>query len=80
MPDEPEPSLKIASNVTDSLATCAPWGLTVSGGTPPYSISFAVLGSEVITNVTGTEKDTQFTYINRVSPNTPILGAQPSST
>ncbi|KAJ7174886.1 hypothetical protein C8R46DRAFT_867728, partial [Mycena filopes] len=57
----------INANVTDTLATCEPWGLTLIGGTPPYNVILAAPDSPVITNVTfGDPKYSVLTYINRV--------------
>jgi hypothetical protein len=42
----------VVANVTDTLTTCQPWGLTIKGGTPPYNLTLAAVNSPVVTNVT----------------------------
>ncbi|KAI0791341.1 hypothetical protein C8Q75DRAFT_73715 [Abortiporus biennis] len=61
--------VSIKPNVTDSLTTCQPWGLTLSGGTKPYQVVLAAKGSPVITNVTMGARDDVLTYPNRADPN-----------
>ncbi|KAJ7143982.1 hypothetical protein C8R44DRAFT_564898, partial [Mycena epipterygia] len=58
----------ISANVTDTLNTCQPWGLTISGGTPPYNLTLAVLNAPDVTNVTLGANDSVYTYINRAEP------------
>ncbi|KAF7377308.1 hypothetical protein MSAN_00151300 [Mycena sanguinolenta] len=70
---DPTSRFKISANVTDVLNTCQPWGLTIEGGTPPYTITLAALNSTV-TNVTMGPNDTVFTYINRISPGGQVIG------
>lgn len=66
----------VTANVTDTLNTCDPWGITVSGGVPPYRFTFAAPYSTVLTNFTseGDELDT-LTYINRAYPDSQLLVA-----
>ncbi|CAK5263604.1 unnamed protein product [Mycena citricolor] len=74
-PASTEPAFTVTANVTDSLATCAPWGLTIVGGQPPYNITIAALNSPVITNVTMGPNFDQFTYINRAEPASKLIAA-----
>jgi len=69
------PSFIVTANVTNDLQTCQPWGLTVKGGTPPYTITLAAPNSPTVTNVTLPYGDGTFTYINRASPNGQLMGA-----
>ncbi|KAJ7752998.1 hypothetical protein B0H16DRAFT_1545657 [Mycena metata] len=69
-----EPSFNVTANVTDTLTTCEPWGLTVRGGTPPYNVTLAALNAPVITNVTLDPPDSVFTYIDRADPNGQLIG------
>ncbi|KAJ7144531.1 hypothetical protein C8R44DRAFT_145122 [Mycena epipterygia] len=69
------PAFTISSNVTDTLNTCQPWGLTILGGTPPYNVTLAALNSTVVTNVTLGPNDSVFTYINRADPNTQMIAS-----
>ncbi|KAJ7676632.1 hypothetical protein DFH06DRAFT_1034050 [Mycena polygramma] len=55
---------KITANVTDVLTACQPWGLTIEGGAPPYTVTLAVRDSHSVTNVTLGPTDSVFTYIN----------------
>ncbi|KAJ7036958.1 hypothetical protein C8F04DRAFT_1093929 [Mycena alexandri] len=70
-----EPSFNVTSNVTDTLTTCEPWGLTIRGGTPPYNVTLAALNAPVITNVTLGPTDSVFTYIDRADPNTQMIAS-----
>ncbi|KAJ7826535.1 hypothetical protein B0H13DRAFT_1657479, partial [Mycena leptocephala] len=64
----------MTANVTDVLATCAPWGLTVHGGMPPYTLTLAALDSPSVTNVTLGPNGSMFTYINRANPGSQMIG------
>lgn len=74
MPPAATTNLAVIGNVTKDLSTCKPWGLKVSGGTPPYNITLAAVGSPVVTNVTLPSGDDVLTWIDRAPPNTQILG------
>lgn len=74
MPPKPTTSLAIKANVTKGLATCDYWGLRVTGGSPPYNISLAAVGSPVVTNVSLAEGLDVMTYIDRADPNGLLLG------
>ncbi|KAJ7088005.1 hypothetical protein B0H15DRAFT_1022594 [Mycena belliarum] len=71
----PDEDFTIAANVTDTLTTCQPWGVTIRGGTPPYNVTVAALNSTVVTNVTLGPQDSVFTYINRAAPDTQMIAA-----
>ncbi|KAF9492395.1 hypothetical protein BDN71DRAFT_1473847 [Pleurotus eryngii] len=71
-----EPStFTVTSNITGDANTCDPWGLTIVGGSKPYSVTLAALSSPVITNVTMGALDDRLTYINRADPNTILLAS-----
>ncbi|KAI0075008.1 hypothetical protein K474DRAFT_1600548, partial [Panus rudis PR-1116 ss-1] len=76
IPNKPDSSklARLSSNVTDNLETCQMWGLTVEGGTKPYTIVLSALNSPVITTVPMGAQDDVFTYPNRADPNTQIMG------
>lgn len=65
---------KITPNVTTTLTTCDPWGLTITGGKKPYTIVLSALDSPVITNSTMGAEDDVYTYIDRADPNAPLMG------
>ena len=64
----------INPNVTDTVATCESWGLTIKGGEKPYTVSLSALDSHTITNVTMGPDDDVFTYINRAAPAGQLMG------
>jgi hypothetical protein len=71
------PATSLASiepNVTTNLATCQPWGLTVSGGQKPYTLVIIETHAATITEVTLGPEDDTLTYINRADPNWQIIG------
>lgn len=67
----------ISANVTTGkdLSTCQPWGVSITGGIPPYVVTLPALNSPVVTNVTLEANEDHFTYINRADPGTQLLGA-----
>lgn len=75
LPTPPNSNLILTTNVTGTLQTCQPWGLTIAGGTPPYTVSLASLGSVTVTNATLSPDENLFTYINRANPNGQLLAA-----
>ncbi|KAJ7673604.1 hypothetical protein B0H17DRAFT_168797 [Mycena rosella] len=70
-----EPVFKISANVTDALDTCEPWGLTIEGGAPPYTLTLAALNSPDVRNITLGPNDTVYTYINRADPGTHMIAS-----
>ncbi|KAJ7176970.1 hypothetical protein C8R46DRAFT_989148 [Mycena filopes] len=68
------PPFSITANVTDTLATCEPWGLSILGGTPPYRVTLAALNAPVVKNVTFGPNDSVLTYINRAVFDTQMIG------
>ena len=81
-PDGPSDCLKtdtsssftISTNGTDTLNTCDPWGIRLTGGTPPYTINFVAPNSPSATNVTTLGNDDAYTYINRAAPDDVLIG------
>ena len=67
----------IVSNLTGTVETCQPWGLTISGGAKPYQIVLSALQSITITNSSMGIDDDVFTYIDRADPNELLMGKQP---
>lgn len=63
----------VKANVTDTLTTCQPWRLSISGGVPPYNLTLAALNSPNVTNVTLLGTDDAFTYIDRANPDTQLI-------
>ena len=74
IPPAPTTNLAVIGNVTKDLSTCKKWGLRALGGTPPYNITLAAVGSPVVTNVTLPSGDDVLTWVDRALPNTQILG------
>ncbi|KAI0776875.1 hypothetical protein BD413DRAFT_231340 [Trametes elegans] len=64
---------RITPNVTTTIETCEPWGLTITGGTKPYSVTLAQIASGVITNVTMGPEDDVFTFIDRADPDRQLM-------
>lgn len=73
-PAEPSPSFTVTANVTGTLETCQPWGITVSGGVPPYTITLAQTNQPVVTNVTMDFGANRFTFPNRALPGGSLIG------
>ncbi|KAJ7839928.1 hypothetical protein B0H14DRAFT_1063842 [Mycena olivaceomarginata] len=73
--EDAPPPFTITANVTDTLTTCQPWGLTIHGGIPPYNVTLVALNSTVVTNQTLGADDSVLTYINRQEPNLQVLAA-----
>lgn len=80
LPSAPSTSLAIKPNVTMDLSTCEPWGLTVTGGIPPYNITLISVGSTIVTNVTIPRSFDVFTYINKANPNGQIMASVSDAT
>ena len=64
----------VTANISSTVETCQPWGLRIKGGNPPYNVSFAQLNSPIVTNVTIPASMNGYTYINRATPNFPLIG------
>jgi len=69
------PEFTVTTNVTGDLKTCQPWGFTVKGGVPPYTITLLSPNSPVVTNASIGLGDDHFTYINRADPGGTLVGA-----
>ncbi|EAU81678.2 hypothetical protein CC1G_02694 [Coprinopsis cinerea okayama7 len=74
VPEVKKPDFTVSSNVTDTLSTCEPWGLSIKGGVPPYKISIAAVNFPLVTNVTIPGDLDAFTYVNRIAPNGQAIG------
>ncbi|KAF5313832.1 hypothetical protein D9619_013011 [Psilocybe cf. subviscida] len=75
-PDVSDQPFTVKANVTKTLQTCQPWGITVSGGTPPYTVTLAETNQPVITNVTmQVQGANRFTYPNRGVPGGKLIAA-----
>ena len=70
------PPFTVSANSTgaSSLTTCEPWGLTMHGGVPPYTVTLVQPDSPAFTNVTLSAEDNVFTYINRAGPSNQLIG------
>ncbi|KAJ3523914.1 hypothetical protein NM688_g8648 [Phlebia brevispora] len=75
LPTPPSNPPVIHANVTDTLTTCEPWGLTITGGTKPYQIVLSALNSPTITNSSMGPNDDVFTYIDRADPNGQLMAS-----
>ncbi|EJD46047.1 hypothetical protein AURDEDRAFT_113764 [Auricularia subglabra TFB-10046 SS5] len=73
---------KLTANVTNTdLKTCQPWGMTITGGLPPYSVQIIADDSPVYTNTTAPSTVTdRFTYINRADPGRTMIVAVSDAT
>jgi hypothetical protein len=71
----PTNSFTFTSNVTSELSTCEALGLSMTGGTSPYLVSFVAANAPSVTNVTLPRGDDLYTYINRASPGGQLVGA-----
>ena len=75
LPSPPSSSTPhITPNITDTLQTCEPWGLTITNGTMPYNITLAALDSPFLTIVNMGPGNDVFTYIDRADPNGLLIG------
>ncbi|CAA7263779.1 unnamed protein product [Cyclocybe aegerita] len=74
------PQFRFSANVTGDLTTCQPWGLSITGGVPPYTVSIAQPNSFTVTNLSMPAGTDRFTYINRGAPDTQLLAAVSDST
>lgn len=64
----------VTANVTETLNTCDPWGLLISGGKKPYTLYLAAANASTIMIIEMGENDNFYTYINRAAPDTILLG------
>ncbi|KII84724.1 hypothetical protein PLICRDRAFT_179070 [Plicaturopsis crispa FD-325 SS-3] len=69
LPSPPTSNFGVTANVTDTLQTCQPWGLTIRGGAEPYTITLAQTTSPLVTNVTLGMQEDLLTFVNRADPN-----------
>ncbi|KAE9402413.1 hypothetical protein BT96DRAFT_1017651 [Gymnopus androsaceus JB14] len=73
----------VSNNVTipSNLSTCDPWGVTVEGGSYPYTFSILSTNSLVVNNITTTSADQDMlVWINRADPNGILFAAASDST
>ncbi|KAL5518320.1 hypothetical protein ACEPAH_2 [Sanghuangporus vaninii] len=75
LPSSPSTSITLAANVStsESLETCEPLEVQISGGQKPYTVSIAVLDSIVVTNMTLNGNDDVLTWPNQAGPNKQLL-------
>lgn len=67
-------SVKLTTNSTNSLESCAVLQLKMSGGTKPYTVTIASIGAPFPTNDTlDSQSDTLF-WVNRAVPGQPLIG------
>lgn len=74
LPADPQDVPVITPNVTESLSTCEPWSLKITGGKKPYTIVLTAFNSTTMTNVTMKLTDDTYVYINRADPGSPLMG------
>jgi hypothetical protein len=77
-------NLPVISNVNvtggDSLSTCGLWGMSVTGGTPPYGAFIVASGNPAFTPFNASIRDTnRLTYKNRAFPNNQMIGSSPEN-
>lgn len=75
LPSPPTSQFTVKPNISTTLTTCQPWGMTIKGGVQPYTVTLAALDSPIVTNVTLGPLDDVFTFIDRADPNTQLLAA-----
>ncbi|KAF9565442.1 hypothetical protein CPC08DRAFT_704697 [Agrocybe pediades] len=67
-PTQDSSDFTVKTNITSEISTCDPLGLTITGGTSPYTVALVPSNSPATTNVTLPAGDNLYTYINRASP------------
>lgn len=72
-----DPPFTVTANVTGKLDACAPWGITITGGSPPYNITLTETGEPFVTNVTMPFGLDRFTFINRAVSGGQLVGEHP---
>lgn len=72
LPPAPTTPFSVKANVTSSINTCQPWGITVTGGTKPY-IGYIAALNQFPTTVKFEQADDALTFINRVAPGTTMM-------
>lgn len=67
-------------NVTGgaSLSTCGLWGMSVSGGTPPYGAFIVATEGTIFTPFNSSSLTNRLTYKNRAPPNNQMIGSSPA--
>ncbi|KZS92376.1 hypothetical protein SISNIDRAFT_111531 [Sistotremastrum niveocremeum HHB9708] len=74
-PSKEDTDVTLSTDVT-ALTTCDPLVLNLGGGQTPYTISLVATNAPVVTNVTLGPEDNQYTWINRGTPGSSLLGMQ----
>ncbi|EJC98247.1 uncharacterized protein FOMMEDRAFT_97153, partial [Fomitiporia mediterranea MF3/22] len=79
LPPTPSTTITISPNVStsDSVDTCEPLGLSMTGGKKPYTVSIAGMNTVLVSNVTLNDGDDVLTWPNRVNPNNQFIGMPP---
>ena len=72
-----EPAFVATANVSGNLEACAPWGITISGGSPPYTITLAETGDPFVINATMPYGADRYIYINRATSGGLLIGEHP---
>ncbi|TFK17333.1 hypothetical protein FA15DRAFT_337752 [Coprinopsis marcescibilis] len=75
VPTTVNPEFSVKANVTGDLESCQQLGVTVKGGTPPYTLNIVAVNSPVVTNATIPLGLDAFTYINRADPGREMIVA-----
>ncbi|KJA15468.1 hypothetical protein HYPSUDRAFT_80504 [Hypholoma sublateritium FD-334 SS-4] len=70
-----EPSFTVSANASENLDACAPWAITASGGSPPYTITLSETGEPFVINVTMPFGADRYTYINRATSGGQLIAA-----
>jgi hypothetical protein len=74
MPSSSANPLTVRASTTSDLQTCQGLGLSITGGTSPYTITVVNLTKDKHTTISGSSGQDRLTYINRVDPNGMMLG------
>jgi len=75
LPKPTTSTFTMKTNVTKELTTCEPLGISISGGTAPYTVSLLAADAPSVTTATLKGDDNIYTYINRASPGGQIVAA-----
>ncbi|EKM55035.1 uncharacterized protein PHACADRAFT_255361 [Phanerochaete carnosa HHB-10118-sp] len=65
----------VHANVSDTVLTCEPLGLSISGGQKPYTVVLSEMHSDTITVVTLANDNDTLTYISRVDPDWQLIAS-----
>ena len=76
LPQKPSVNITLTANhsTSETLTTCDPLGLQVSGGQEPYNLTLAEANSAVVSNITLGPGNDGFTWPSFASPSGQMIG------